>query len=81
MFERNRGGADNWGEVIILRASDAQACDCFGGSVSISGDTLVVGAKYEDGGVGDLNRELAIRHLEVVPYNDDELVLEWALTS
>ena len=53
VFERNQGGADNWGEVTILRASDAQAVDFFGSSVSISGDTLVVGAYFEDGGAGD----------------------------
>jgi hypothetical protein len=53
VFERNEGGADNWGEAAILRASDAQAHDHFGESVSISGDTLVVGAWAEDGGAGD----------------------------
>jgi len=49
VFERNQGGADNWGQVTILRASDRQASDPFGdnfgSSVSISGDTLVVGAR------------------------------------
>ena len=53
VYERNQGGADNWGEVTILPASDAQASDIFGESVSISGNTIVVGAKFEDGGFGD----------------------------
>ena len=53
VFTRNEGGESNWGEVTILRASDAQALDQFGGSVSISGDTLVVGAEREGGGAGD----------------------------
>jgi hypothetical protein len=53
VFTRNQGGADQWGQVRILRASDAQAGDYFGHSVSISGDTLVVGAQSEDGGAGD----------------------------
>jgi hypothetical protein len=53
VFERNQGGGDNWGEVAILHASDAQGDDRFGQSVSISGDTLVVGANYENGGTGD----------------------------
>jgi len=44
VFERNHGGADNWGEVKELIASDAAANDAFGWSVSISGDTVVVGA-------------------------------------
>jgi len=53
VFTRNEGGADKWGQVLILRASDAQAGDSFGISVSVSGDTLVVGAHNEDGGAGD----------------------------
>ena len=42
-----------WSEQKILHASDNAIGDLFGGSVSISGDTLVVGAFYEDGGTGD----------------------------
>lgn len=48
IFERNAGGQDNWGEVIKLTASDAEDYDYFG-SAAISGDTIVVGAMYEDG--------------------------------
>ena len=50
VFQRDQGGADNWGEVKKLTASDAQANDIFGLSVSISGDTAVVGAPAEDAG-------------------------------
>ena len=50
VFGRNMGGADNWGEAKKVTASDAQAGDLFGGSVSISGDTIVVGAFFEDAG-------------------------------
>ena len=50
VFGRNQGGADNWGEVKKLTASDAQAGDQFGISVAISGDTAVVGAYLEDAG-------------------------------
>jgi uncharacterized repeat protein (TIGR01451 family) len=39
--------------VTKLTASDAQAGDVFGGSVAISGDTVIVGAVGEDGGPGD----------------------------
>ncbi|MCH7699131.1 MAG: hypothetical protein IH865_09375 [Chloroflexi bacterium] len=53
VFQRNRGGADDWGEVKKLVASDAQAFDEFGISVAVSGDTAVVGAVGEDaGGIG-----------------------------
>ena len=53
IFARDQGGADNWGEVKKLTASDAQAFDWFGRAVAISGDTVVVGARREDGGPGD----------------------------
>jgi len=52
VFERNQGGADSWGEVVQLTASDGIAGDYFGGSVGISGDTIVVGAEWaENGGI------------------------------
>ncbi len=44
MFERNQGGAGNWGEVSKLTASDAAFGDEFGASVAVDGDTLVIGA-------------------------------------
>jgi hypothetical protein len=53
VFSRNQGGAGNWGQVAKLTAADAQDFDFFGGSVAISGDTIVVGANGEDGGPGD----------------------------
>ncbi len=53
VFRRNEGGADNWGEVKKLVASDAQAGNFFGQSVALSGDTAIVGAAFEDaGGIG-----------------------------
>lgn len=48
VFSRNQGGADNWGEVKKLTASDAAGGDQFGSSVSISGDIIVVGAHADD---------------------------------
>ncbi len=53
IFQRNQGGADNWGEVKVLYASDAQADDMFGRAVGLDGSTVVVGAPYESGGPGD----------------------------
>src|SRR5258708_16881185 len=44
IFERNQGGAENWGQVQKLTASDAAANDYFGYSVAINADTVVVGA-------------------------------------
>ncbi len=48
IFDRNQGGADNWGQVLKLTASDAAAGDQFGFSVAISGDTAIVGALLND---------------------------------
>ncbi len=50
IFYRNQGGADNWGEVAKLTASDAASGDRFGAAVSVFGDTLIVGAWGEDTG-------------------------------
>lgn len=52
VFEQNNGGADNWGEVKKLVASDAALADFFGYSVGISGDTAIVGAYQENGNRG-----------------------------
>ena len=52
VFQRNQGGAGNWGPVQKLIASDAQAGDQFGLSVAASGYTTVVGAYLASGGAG-----------------------------
>ena len=53
VFYRDEGGADNWGEVKILRASDGAAFDELGRSVSVDGDSIVVGASADDVGAQD----------------------------
>jgi len=49
------GRAPPWMQLAYLKAANAEANDQFGFSVSVSGDTVVVGAVYEDGGVGGVN--------------------------
>ena len=44
IFYRDQGGTGNWVEVNKITASDGSAGDYFGRSVSISGDTVMVGA-------------------------------------
>jgi cysteine-rich repeat protein len=44
VFERNQGGAGNWGQVKKLTGSDGEAFDELGYAVALDGDTLVVGA-------------------------------------
>lgn len=48
LFQRDRGGANNWGETQKLTASDAAADDWFGGAVAVAGTTAVVGAYAND---------------------------------
>lgn len=48
VFERNAGGSNNWGEVARLVASDPGGSDAFGESVVIAGNTIVVGALFEE---------------------------------
>ncbi|MCP3904824.1 MAG: hypothetical protein GY715_14450, partial [Planctomycetes bacterium] len=48
VFERGHGGTGNWGQVAKITADDAAAGDHFGVSVSISGDTAIVGATWDD---------------------------------
>ena len=53
VFERDLGGAGNWGEAQKLTAGDAQAGDLFSISIAIGGDWIAAGAFQEDGGPGD----------------------------
>jgi hypothetical protein len=48
LFDRNAGGADSWGQVEKLLASDGAAGDYFGNAVAIAGDVVVVGANLDD---------------------------------
>jgi len=48
VFYRNQGGTDNWGLVKRVVADDANNSDYFGHSVAVDGDTLVVGAIWDD---------------------------------
>ena len=48
IFERDAGGADQWGQTAKLTASDATGSDQFGISVSIRGEGVVVGAFGDD---------------------------------
>ena len=53
VFGRNQGGADNWGEVEKLTASDAEPEANFGRSLAISADTVVIGARRWAGTTSD----------------------------
>jgi|GEM_PF-5313545 len=53
VFTRNE--ENTWGQQAYLKASNTNSGDRFGASVAISGDTLVVGAPYEDSGATGVN--------------------------
>ncbi|MBK8425525.1 MAG: FG-GAP repeat protein [Lewinellaceae bacterium] len=48
IFSQNQGGANNWGLVKKLLASDGAATDDFGASVDITSDYAVVGAPLDE---------------------------------
>ena len=49
IFDKDQGGTDNWGLVQKVVGSENSAKDQFGHSVAISGDTVAVGARLDDG--------------------------------
>lgn len=52
VFVRNAGG---WTQQAYLKASNTDGNDLFGGSVAISGDVIVIGARGEDSGATGVN--------------------------
>ena len=53
LYEKNQGGANNWGFLKKLTASDGMQEDAFGNSISINNDLIAVGAWGVD--LGDFN--------------------------
>lgn len=48
VFERNYGGLNHWGEVLKITASHGDVADNFGDSVSISCNTIAIGAPLHE---------------------------------
>jgi FG-GAP repeat len=48
LFARDQGGLNQWGQTKRLIAQDGSAADLFGTSVSLSGNTLAVGASHRN---------------------------------
>lgn len=53
LFTRNDNG--EWSQTAYLKASNTDPEDAFGGSVTISGNTIAVGAVHERGSIGGIN--------------------------
>ncbi|MFC1732417.1 T9SS type A sorting domain-containing protein [candidate division KSB1 bacterium] len=48
LFNKDQGGANNWGQIAKIVATDGSAGDRFGISVSIDDDLIIVGAFLDD---------------------------------
>lgn len=48
VFERDQGGKDHWGQVKKITTADVSSTARFGDAIAISGNTLAVGAPYDD---------------------------------
>jgi hypothetical protein len=53
LFERDEGGADNWGLVVKLTASNGEDSDRFGVAVAVEEDIALVGSWLGNGTVGN----------------------------
>lgn len=53
-----------WSQQAYLKASNTQTGDYFGQSIAISGDTIVVGAKYEDSNAMGVNGDQGNNSIE-----------------
>lgn len=54
IYFRNQGGANNWGQIKKITASDGSANDMFGFDVTIDGDNIVVGAHAKSAFTGNV---------------------------
>ena len=50
IFSRDEGGNNNWGQVKKVIASDSTSGDLFGHSVSMTNETVIIGAYRDDDG-------------------------------
>ncbi|MDJ0839434.1 MAG: immunoglobulin domain-containing protein [Acidobacteriota bacterium] len=51
IFERDRGGPDNWGQVVLRHPSVGLSSMLFGWAVKLSGDRVIIGADHNPFGV------------------------------
>ncbi len=54
IFEKDEGGADNWGQLVKLTESTGAVDDNFGFSVSIFGTYAAIGSKGDDSNTGSV---------------------------
>ncbi|MEM1326625.1 MAG: hypothetical protein AAGI23_11755 [Bacteroidota bacterium] len=96
LYERELGGAENWGLAKKIVPTDRAEGDQFGFSVAIDGDFAAIGARYDDKDVnGGMLRERAgsayiFQRFTVLPVEliyfqgkakDSDVQLDWATAS
>ena len=69
LFESDRGGAGQWGELLQLTAGDAAWQDSFGNSVAIDGDRIAVAA-YGDDDLGSQSGSAYVYQLALDDFGD-----------
>ncbi len=74
VYSRRQGGYDQWGLTIKLSASDGSPGDIFGLAVCISGETIAVGAPFDDDFGDDSGSTYCLRR-------NDGAVDNWVLES
>jgi hypothetical protein len=72
VFNRDAGGADNWGQVEKLLASDGAADDDFGWSVAAGANEIAIGALQADGSQADIGGVYIYGSLQVPPTPEDD---------
>ncbi len=90
IFERNQGGADNWGQFSKITASDGAVGDRFGGrgsaqgsgqGVAISCDTIIVGARRAGSAYIFTTTCSAQQQIQAIIQMVDDLVIQEVLTG
>ena len=61
LFERDLGGAGNWGQSTRLLTADGSQGDMFGSAVSLDGDAALVAAASDDGAAPDAGSVYRLR--------------------
>ena len=77
IFERNRGGTNNWGEVKKLVALDLQPADHLGVSIAVEGDKVMVGTESEavyvfERNAGGIDNWNEIKKVTAMDAHDDD---------
>lgn len=74
IFYRNQGGGDNWGLVKKILSSDLASGDEFGQSVAISGERVIIAARFNDDNGGNSGSAYIFERNQGGPDNWGEVI-------